>query len=53
MQQSDTAYAIGYLAGTTERGMYDTVIESLRKEFNEDIEISYQSVFQAGVSQKV
>ena len=53
MQHSDTSYSIGYLAGTTERGMYDTVIENLKNEFNGDIEISYQSVFQPGVSQKV
>ena len=53
MQESEIVHPIGYLAGTTERGMYDTVIKSLRSEFSNDIEISYQTVFQPGVSQKV
>ena len=53
MQKHDTSHPIGYLAGTTERGLYDTLITSLIKEFNNDIEISYQTVFQPGVSQRV
>ena len=53
MQKHEVAHPIGYMAGTTERGKYDTVIKSLMQEFNNEIEISYQTVFQPGVSQKV
>ena len=52
-KKHEVAHPIGYMAGTTERGMYDTVIESLIKEYNNEIEVSYQTVFQPGVSQKV
>ena len=44
---------IGYLSGTTENGYYDTVKESLRKEYKNEIELSYQTVYQPGVSQRV
>ena len=53
IQKHETAHAIGYLAGSTERGHYDTLIESLEKEFEYDIELSYQTVFQPGISKKV
>ena len=46
-------YPVGYMSGTTERGDYTTVIDTLKKEFKNEIDISFQSVFQTGVSQKV
>ena len=53
MQKYAVAYPVGYLAGTTERGFYDTVCESLTKEFNDRIELSFQTVYQPGVSTRV
>ena len=53
MQNHPKAYPIGYFAGTTERGFYDTVIKSLTKEFEDKIEISFQSIYQPGVSTRV
>ena len=52
-QRFTKAYPIGYMAGTTERGSYETVKAQLAKEFNHKIEASMQTVYQAGVSQKV
>ena len=53
MQQCPVAYPIGYLAGTTERGYYDTVVKSLMEEFEDKIELSFQSIYQPGVSTRV
>ena len=52
IKQSD-AYPIGYFVGTTERGYYDTAIKSLMEEFDNEIEISFKSIYQPGVSTKV
>lgn len=53
MQKHPVSYLIGYFAGTTERGYYDTVIKSLMEEFENEIEISFQSIYRPGVSTKV
>ena len=53
MQQYPVSYPIGYLAGTTERGYYDTVVKSLMEEFEDKIELSFQSIYQPGVSTRV
>ena len=53
MQGYSTAYPIGYLAGSTERGFYDTIVKSLLNEFDNKIELSFQSVYQPGISTRV
>ena len=53
MQKYATAYPVGYMAGTTERGFYDTICESLTKDFEDKIELSFQTVYQPGVSTRV
>ena len=50
MQNSAKAYPIGYMAGTTERGDYETVKKQLENEFQSKIEVSYQAIYQLGVS---
>ena len=42
MQHCNEAYPIGYFTRTTESGIYTTVINELRKEFNNEIEISFK-----------
>ena len=44
---------IGYLSGTTENGYYDTIKDGIRKEFKNEIEVSFQTVYQPGVLQRV
>ena len=41
MQQYPMAYPVGYLAGTTERGYYETVVKSLMEEFEYKIELLF------------
>ena len=53
MQFSDKAYAIGYFAGTTERGDYKTIAESLKTVEGVPVEISYQFINQPGVTAKI
>ena len=44
---------MGILQAQTENGIYHTVIKDLVKEFGNKTEISYQSVFQPGVSKRI
>ena len=52
MQRSATAHPIGYFISTTERGDYDTICNDLEKKYDK-VELSYQTVYQPGISSKV
>ena len=52
-QTYSKAHPIGYMAGSTERGFYNTIKKHLEKEFDGNVEASFQPVYQAGVSQRV
>ena len=53
MQKSHVAYPIGYFVGTTERGDYTTIQETISSVTGTETEVSYQFVNQDGVSQRV
>ena len=53
MQKSDIAFPIGYFAGTSERGDYDTIAQNISKHTGVKAEISYQIVRQRGVSNEI
>ena len=53
MQNSDTAYPIGYFAGSTEKGLYDTLEEKLKNELGINMELSYQMINQKGMSNHI
>ena len=53
MQKSPTAFPIGYFAGSTERGDYDTLCEAIGKQEDNRVELSFQTVYQQGVSAHV
>ena len=44
---------IGYFIGTTEKGYYKTVQESVCEEFGGEVELSYQTIYQPGISQRI
>ena len=45
--------AIGYFAGSTEKGDYTTLQKEIKDEFNGEVEISYQTIYQPGISQRI
>ncbi len=53
MQMSDTAYPIGYFAGTTERGDYETIARTISNHTKTPAELSFQYVNQQGISNKI
>ena len=53
MQYSDTAYPIGYFVATSERGDYDTISNEIAKEEQYKVELSFQNVYQNGVTSKI
>ena len=42
VQESDTAHAVGYFAGTTERGDYETLQKQMQEICQYPVEVSYQ-----------
>ena len=52
-QNFDTAYAIGYFAGSVERGEYKTVIKDIGELTKVKCEASYQIINQRGVSNQI
>ena len=53
VQESHTAYAVGYFAGTTERGDYDTVQKCLQEICKYPVEISYQLLNQNNLTKSL
>ena len=53
MQSSHVAYPIGYFAATSERGDYETILNSISEDTGTNTEVSFQFVDQAGVSGKM
>ena len=53
MQHHDTAYAVGYFVGTSERGHYTTIESTIQNFTKTSAEVSYQYVNQQGVTGKV
>ena len=53
MQKYNTAYPIGYFVGTTERGEYTTLQNSISKHAGTEAEMSFQFVNQDGVSARI
>ena len=53
MQKSPRSYAVGYFAGTTERGYYETINEYIQRQMGNSVEVSYQTVNQQGVTQQI
>ena len=53
MQNSDTSYALGYFAGSTEKGDYTTLKQSIREITGINIELSYQTINQRGITNKI
>ena len=53
MQKHETAYAIGYFVGTSERGYYETIKKEIENRYGEGVEASYQFVNQQGVSARI
>ena len=53
VQNSDKAFAVRYLAGTTERGDYDTIQQHLQEICNHPVEISYQTLNQTTLTKNL
>ena len=53
MQQSEESYAIGYMMGTTEKGIYSTLNEKISEVTEVPTEVSWQVVDQKGVTGKI
>ena len=53
MQHSDQAFPVGYMVGTTEKGIYRTVNEAISKQTGVQTEVSYQNIDQKGVTNKM
>ena len=53
MQGSDTAYAIGYFAGTSEQGDYTTINNHISEDAGARAEVSFQFVNQSGVTPRI
>ena len=47
------ATAVGYLQGSVENGFYSTIKEYLKKKYNGKVEVSYQTIYQPGITQKI
>ena len=53
MQGSSKAYALGYFAGSTENGDYQTLCKEIKNITEMDIELSYQLIHQRGVTNHI
>ena len=53
MQFSDKMYPVGYFAGSTEKGDYNTLEYEIKKDTGLNIELSYQMINQKGISNQV
>ena len=53
VQESAEAYAVGYFAGSTERGDYDTLQEQLQEMCMHPVEISYQLLNQTTLTKSL
>ena len=53
MQNSDTAYAVGYMMGTTEKGIYSTFAKEISQLTGVETEVSYQIVNQRGITNSI
>ena len=53
MQNSDEAYAVGFMMGTTEKGVYTTFGKEISKITGVETEVSYQIVNQRGVTNNI
>ena len=53
MQNSDDAYPVGYMLGTTEQGIYTTTNNQIQELLGATFEVSYQIINQKGVSSKI
>ena len=47
------AVAVGYFVGSVENGYYETINEHLREKYNGEVEVSYQTIYQPGVTQRL
>ena len=53
MQHFDTAYSIEYFTRTIECGKYQTIVDSMKEEFGEAVEVPYQLIDQKDILPKV
>ena len=53
MQAASKAYPVGYFIGSTERGDYQTINKVIPQIIECDSEVSYQNVYQKGISNKI
>ena len=53
VQESDTAYAVGYFSGTTERGDYETLQNQMQEICQYPVEVSYQLLNQTILTKKL
>ena len=48
-----TATAIGFFSGSIENGYYDTIKKYVKDKYSGEVEVSYQTIYQPGVTQRL